>query len=608
MASISTAFRVKITQIFLPFLLLSVGLLVLYTSFNWLVFIKLELIQANGFITNFVLPACLSGLAVIFWYRHRIKLLHLKRKSGDLPTLYVLVAILAMTVPTVIAQEYLVTATGKLTQLDSITQIGKLPATKYYTLKEYYIDKKSAGIFQETTTSGKRDRNLVFTYYITCPIRVARKTDIDSASLSANPLDPLYVLDGEIIPAPIQEAASAQTYSVGGLTQDEIASITVLKDTAAQRLYGDRGRNGVVLISSTPRGWLALEYSKTISNSLSPEEKDQAFEEFAQESKANFEQRDLAQFEFMERMTPAHSDLEAFQISIQKSPGFQHTGLGPLLIPHQVPFAQRNGQKLPWIFYSLAIGAGVWLLMISIVRLSNIKRRKKRTRGLWSRRLLKRALAGLLPADGFLITPIIMYLNVLVFAVLVMAGLGFMYFNAGDLHTVGGNFRPSVLQEGEYWRLMTNVFLHGGIMHLLMNMFALLCIGVILEPLLGRAKYTLVYLICGVTASLASIWWYEATVSVGASGAIFGLYGFYVALLTTNLFPPEVRKSFLKSVMIFIGFNLALGLVGGVDNAAHVGGLLTGFILGYGYYFLNRDTLLQEEEEMEITAEEQVHA
>ena len=111
-------------------------------------------------------------------------------------------------------------------------------------------------------------------------------------------------------------------------------------------------------------------------------------------------------------------------------------------------------------------------------------------------------------------------------------------------------------------------------------MYGLLFVGIFLEPLLGRTKYLLIYLTTGVLASVASIWWYEATISVGASGAIFGLYGFFLATLVFKVFPPAFSKAFFVSTLIFVGVNLLMGLSGGIDNAAHIGGLVSGFLIG----------------------------
>ncbi|MBD0260986.1 MAG: rhomboid family intramembrane serine protease, partial [Cytophagales bacterium] len=110
---------------------------------------------------------------------------------------------------------------------------------------------------------------------------------------------------------------------------------------------------------------------------------------------------------------------------------------------------------------------------------------------------------------------------------------------------------------------------------------------------LGRARLLLIYLLTGVLASLASLLWYPATVSVGASGAIFGLYGAFLALLLAGAFPGEFKKPFLVSTVVFVGYNLLFGfLAEGIDNAAHLGGLVSGLVAGYLIY----PTLTTEEE------------
>lgn len=167
-------------------------------------------------------------------------------------------------------------------------------------------------------------------------------------------------------------------------------------------------------------------------------------------------------------------------------------------------------------------------------------------------------------------------------------GLGFFSFKGEDLLNWGANYRP-LTKNGEWWRLITSIFLHGGLMHILTNMYALLFVGFFLEPLLGKRKLLIVYMATGIVASIASIWWYEATVSVGASGAIFGLYGVLSALLLTKIYPPDFAKPLLTSIAFFIGYNLLMGLAGGIDNAAHIGGIASGFITGFILYpMLNR--------------------
>lgn len=177
----------------------------------------------------------------------------------------------------------------------------------------------------------------------------------------------------------------------------------------------------------------------------------------------------------------------------------------------------------------------------------------------------------------------IIAINVLVFILMAINGAGIMETN-GLVHiSWGSNYTPLTL-SGDWWRLVSNVFIHFGIIHLLMNMYCLYMVGVYLEPMLGKVKYITAYLCTGVLASIVSLWWHKEGVnSAGASGAIFGLYGLFLALLTTNLIPKQVRQPQLQSIGIFVVYNLVYGMKGGVDNAAHVGGLLSGFVIGYLY-------------------------
>lgn len=187
------------------------------------------------------------------------------------------------------------------------------------------------------------------------------------------------------------------------------------------------------------------------------------------------------------------------------------------------------------------------------------------------------------PVKGYFITPIIIDINILVFILMVVSGASIMLPDNETLLTWGANFRPLTL-NGEWWRLITNCFIHIGILHLLLNMYALLYIGLLLEPRLGSQRFATAYLLTGIAASVNSLYWHELTISAGASGAIFGLYGVFLAMLTTNLIEKTARKALLTSIGIFVLYNLANGVKGGIDNAAHIGGLICGLIIGYAFY------------------------
>ena len=186
------------------------------------------------------------------------------------------------------------------------------------------------------------------------------------------------------------------------------------------------------------------------------------------------------------------------------------------------------------------------------------------------------------PKEGYYITPILVDLNILIFIIMALTGVSILSPDTESLLKWGANFRPVTL-AGEWWRLITCCFLHIGILHLLMNMYALVYIGVLLEPILGKLRFIVAYLLTGLTASMLSLWYHDFTVSAGASGAIFGMYGVFLALLSSKLIDEKNRKALLASIGVFVVYNLLNGMKGGIDNAAHLGGLIGGAVIGYCY-------------------------
>jgi len=180
-------------------------------------------------------------------------------------------------------------------------------------------------------------------------------------------------------------------------------------------------------------------------------------------------------------------------------------------------------------------------------------------------------------------TPTLVVINICVFILMVANGASFMQPDSETLLEWGANFRPEII-EGAYWRLLTSCFIHIGIFHLFMNMYALVYVGHLLEPLMGYAKFTWAFLLSGIVGSIASIFWQEFTVSAGASGAIFGMFGVFISVTTTKLISAERRRPMLINMAVFLGYNLLIGTSQGIDNAAHIGGLLSGVLIGYLWY------------------------
>jgi len=183
-----------------------------------------------------------------------------------------------------------------------------------------------------------------------------------------------------------------------------------------------------------------------------------------------------------------------------------------------------------------------------------------------------------------LITPILIAINVAVFAAMLASGFSFTNPIAESFLRWGADFGP-LTTHGQWWRVVTAAFVHGSFLHLLMNMLILLSIGLFTERLFGRVGFIVLYFFAGIGGNLASLALHPFTVSMGASGAIFGLYGGLLAvlLLHRNTVPRPRIIAIAKSAAIFIAVNLLYGLSqSNVDMAAHIGGLASGFLLGCG--------------------------
>ena len=190
--------------------------------------------------------------------------------------------------------------------------------------------------------------------------------------------------------------------------------------------------------------------------------------------------------------------------------------------------------------------------------------------------------------DALTPTPWALYavvaLNVLLWAMNVAAGLSPTRPLSPDLFRWGANAASAVVLDNEWWRLLSATFLHAGIVHLAFNMLGLWEAGKQLCRLLGNGQFLLIYLASGLCASAASLHYAaQNSVSVGASGAIFGVLG---ALLAASwhyrhIVPPTNLRRLWIGLGFFIGYSLLHGLSQqNVDNAAHIGGLLSGTALG----------------------------
>ncbi|MDE2419839.1 MAG: rhomboid family intramembrane serine protease [Gammaproteobacteria bacterium] len=190
------------------------------------------------------------------------------------------------------------------------------------------------------------------------------------------------------------------------------------------------------------------------------------------------------------------------------------------------------------------------------------------------------------------LTGLLLLINISMFVIEILSGVSLFSPRMGDLLIWGANYAPLTL-TGDWWRLLSSMFLHIGLLHLAVNCWALYIWGVYAEFYYGRRFYLAMYLSAGLVGSLLSVIHNvfnqqilndanAFVVSAGASGAIMGLGGALIVAAwrpKANLHPNQTLQ--LKPLLVIMAINFGLGLsIAGIDNAAHLGGIITGALLG----------------------------
>jgi rhomboid protease GluP len=192
-------------------------------------------------------------------------------------------------------------------------------------------------------------------------------------------------------------------------------------------------------------------------------------------------------------------------------------------------------------------------------------------------------LGGLIPHAGYL-TILILLINTGLYLATALysnnAGNGgnFVNLDSRTLLIFGGKLGPLIAQ-GQWWRLITAGFLHGGILHILMNMWVLFDLGAQVEELYGGARMLVIYFVANILGFYVSALWRPTTVSIGASAALFGLVGAMIAIgMRYRGAAGDMIRSVYSRYLVYL---LLFSLLPQVDMAAHIGGLIGGFGVGY---------------------------
>lgn len=328
----------------------------------------------------------------------------------------------------------------------------------------------------------------------------------------------------------------------------------------------------------TPTAWLGFEYRDTVSNRIDDAARKAQIVAFARRTDAAIAAENFAGYTWFER-AGNNADRRAFDKMLARS------GAAPdaiVLLPHSDAFEARADG---WLLRALMSGAALWLAWTVAVLAAPLRATplpvQPKPLGPDFAEILRptRAQYGL---------PLLVDVNIAVYLAMVLAGLGVMNFPTDDLAAWGAISRP-LLHDAGWLRLVTFQFVHGGLLHIANNLTGFLFAAMCLAPAMRNARLILCYLLCGIGGGLASATW-SVTTTVGASASIFGLYA--ILLVLYGLKDARIRAlgpEVWTTAAIFVGLNLVFGFISpSTDNAAHLGGTVTGLLIGFAILLIDR--------------------
>ena len=254
-----------------------------------------------------------------------------------------------------------------------------------------------------------------------------------------------------------------------------------------------------------------------------------------------------------------HYRLEASPVGFSAALGFVRPQKMNLFMMNHRDANERNegGPEYPAQFHSV----GQMPAADELMRFRHVLFRQ--TRGVW-------------------ITPTLILANTVVFLAMALVTKNLMEPPVNAMIQWGANFGPRTM-HGEWWRLLTSMFLHFGPLHLACNMWALWNLGQLVERLVGNVGFLILYLAAGLLGGLASLAWNPEIASAGASGAVFGVSGGLIGFLALrrDSIPMPILQSLQSSMASFVGFNVLFGImIPNIDMACHLGGLIGGVFCG----------------------------
>lgn len=335
----------------------------------------------------------------------------------------------------------------------------------------------------------------------------------------------------------------------------------------------------VVIGSNSAKSyWICKKYHTSTGSRKDKIEMNRQFNDYAEYADSDFKRRDFVNSPCYERLRYSEERIRAVEAIHKMLPQMDEKNIVILEPQSKLP-GENKGTFLKGIIISLCVGVILQLVLLALAEPKLKPLKGKTTKSKFLNPAIKKPVLGFrLPFKenkNHIVTLVLMLINIIMFIVMIFGGVDVMSPFAPDLLKFGALSLDTV-NGGEWWRITTSLFLHGGIVHLVANMFNLMLIGLITEQYIGRLKYTTIYFLSGIVGNVISLWFNPYGVCVGASGAIFGLFGAGIVMTLTS----KKQRNLLPIIAILGGLGLFAGFITpGVNNSAHIGGLLSGAAL-----------------------------
>ncbi|WP_426241315.1 rhomboid family intramembrane serine protease [Psychrobacter sp. TWP2-1-2] len=471
--SAKESIKLKLKQVFLPYLGLSILTILLFSALRWLLDIYLDILPLKEGYWDFGIPFLLSVLVVSIWMWPRYELLTLKWVKRSSLGYFFITMVLALVIPLVLSQNYLSKAAYEVIEVNSLNDIRHYPKQKYFRVNDFEpLKLESVSYIETQVISGRNfDSTLHIDYYIATPF------------------------------------------------------------IAAENI------------------WLGSSYHTKYDNRADQSIKDSQYSAFINDSRHKYEAKDLSNISYFKKLKSSNGR-NAYLHTI--STANRQSNLPHLvLMPETGLLTDSLDRDFVWGFGSFFIGMVLCLLLVLAAEFDSQEKKSTQKHIQKQKPVKKRAPVSDLskslvvwfrsnkerPATLMLILTCIG-----AFILTVFMGMDIIDSLSRQVNSVGG-LTMDALQAGKYWRVVTALFVHAGIMHLVMSLGMLFATGYILEKVLGPIRFTITFFICGIFANVLGVLYFDMDMA-GVWGTTFGLFGIAIPLVAFKVFNKKYRELF----------------------------------------------------------------